>query len=138
MYQYPVIYRRSEGEIKVRFPDIPEIITSGDTLPQAKALAYDALICALGGYMHLKRPVPGASKPAKACICLSALHSAKLALYSCMLEHRISQVALADRLGVTEGAVRRLLDLDHASKIDKVEQALGVLGKRIAISVLAA
>ena len=103
MYQYPVIYRRSEGEIKVRFPDIPEIITSGDTLPQAKALAYDALICALGGYMHLKRPVPGASKPAKACICLSALHSAKLALYSCMLEHRISQVALADRLGVTEG-----------------------------------
>lgn len=39
---------------------------------------------------------------------------------------------------LTENAVRRLLDLDHASKIQKLEQALALLGKQLVIDVLAA
>ena len=55
-----------------------------------------------------------------------------------MQDNGHSNVALARELGVTENAVRRMLDLDHASKIEKLEQALSVLGKKLVIDVLAA
>ncbi len=45
-----------------------------------------------------------------------------------MKEQGVSNVALAERLGISEGAVRRLVNPDHASRLDGVVAALGVLG----------
>jgi hypothetical protein len=45
---------------------------------------------------------------------------------------------LAERLGVTEAAARRLLDLAHRSRIESVQTALAKLGKRIEVTVSAA
>ena len=39
----------------------------------------------------------------------------------------VGNTALAERLEVTEGAVRRLIDLDHRSYIGQVEAALHAL-----------
>ncbi len=50
-----------------------------------------------------------------------------------MQEQAITNVALASRLGVTEAIVRRLINPDHSSKIEKVEVALEALGKRLII-----
>ncbi len=55
------------------------------------------------------------------------LASAKLALYQAIRESGITRVALGKRLGVSEGAVRRLLDLDHRSHIGQVDAALSLL-----------
>ena len=40
--------------------------------------------------------------------------------------------------GTTEGAVRRLLDLDHRSHVDRVEAALRLLGEPLVVTTQAA
>ena len=66
------------------------------------------------------------------------LESAKVALAMAMQECESTNVALADRLGVTELIVRRMLDLDHRNHIGQIKRALHELGKRLEVSVKAA
>jgi hypothetical protein len=47
----------------------------------------------------------------------------------------MSNVALAGHLGVNEKVIRRLLDLDHVSKIDRLESALAYFGQQLELSV---
>ena len=46
-------------------------------------------------------------------VALPVLVAAKTALYSAMHEQGVGNTALAERLGLSEGAVRRLIDLDR-------------------------
>ena len=64
--------------------------------------------------------------------------TAKLALYEAMQETDVDDVALAKRLATMRSAVRRLVDLDHRSHIDKIAEALDVLGKHLVIEVFSA
>ena len=50
----------------------------------------------------------------------------------------VGNTALAARLGLTEGAVRRLIDLDHRSHIGQIETALHALGRRLTVATQAA
>jgi antitoxin HicB len=50
-------------------------------------------------------------------------------------EARLSQAALAARLGKDEKEVQRLLDPKHASGISSIEAALRAIGKRLQIVV---
>lgn len=45
-----------------------------------------------------------------------------------MRRQDVSKAELARRLGVTEAVVRRLVDPDHASRIERVQSALATLG----------
>lgn len=92
---------------------------------------------ALGGYIDDRRdiPMPSSPKPGQKTVIVPPLVSAKLALYQAMHEAQITRVALGKRLGVSEGAVRRLLDLDHKSHIGQVDAALSVLGKRLVVEI---
>jgi antitoxin HicB len=60
---------------------------------------------------------------------------AKLAIYQAMRAPGLSQAALAERLGCDPRQVRRLLDLDHRSRLDQLEAALAALGKRLVLDV---
>lgn len=130
---------QEDGTILVSFPDIPEALTEGETEDEALAQAQDCLIAALGGYVATRRSIP---RPAKALgrpmIALPALAAAKIALYVTMRSKRIGSTALAARLGLSEGAVRRLIDLDHRSHIGQIERALHELGRRLTVSTRAA
>jgi hypothetical protein len=44
-------------------------------------------------------------------------------------------VDLAEAMGVDEKQVRRLIDLDHKSKVEQVVSALRMLGKRLVVDV---
>ena len=55
-----------------------------------------------------------------------------------MSQAGLTTTVLAERLGVPEAAMRRLLDLDHRSHIGEVERALALLGKRLVVEVLEA
>jgi antitoxin HicB len=66
------------------------------------------------------------------------LIAAKLTLHDAMRGGHSTPARLAGRLGVTEAAARRLLDLRHRSRIEDVEAALAKLGKRIEVTVSAA
>ena len=136
---YPVRLEAEEGTVLVSFPDIPEALTEGADEPEALSEAVDCLVAALGGYVSGRRDIPRAS-PARGrpVVELPALVAAKVALYQAMREQKVTNVALAKRLELSEGAVRRLVDLDHRSHIEQVATALEELGKRLVVEVRAA
>ncbi len=133
-FVYPYTARQSEdGAWQVRFPDVPEALTEGETEDEAHALATDALVAALGGLAKLKRAIPEPSPGrGRRVVVVPMLQSAKLALYQAMLEQGFNKVTLAAKLGKQEGEVRRMLDLDHDTKIGTIENALWLLGKQMA------
>jgi antitoxin HicB len=124
----------------VTFPDIPEAGTDAETREEALREAPDALIAALGGYIEARRSIPSPSKAKRGQVMVSlpVLAAAKLALYEAMRTAQITNVALGRRLGISESAVRRLLDLDHRSHIGQVEAALTALGRRLVVDIYAA
>ncbi len=131
--------QQEDGSVLVFFPDVPEALTEGETEAEALAQAQDCLVAALGGYVGARRAIPRPS-PAhgRATVPLPALTAAKIALYGAMRTQGVCNTALAERLGLSEGAVRRLIDLDHRSHIGQVETALNVLGQRLTVATRAA
>jgi predicted RNase H-like HicB family nuclease len=57
-YVLTIDYQAREPAYSVSFPDIPEIITSGDTLPEAFAHACEALDLHLESLQKLGHPAP--------------------------------------------------------------------------------
>lgn len=137
-YAYPVEVLEEADGVTVTCPDVPEMVTGGwgDVAANLKA-AEDALATALSGYVDDGRSIPAPS-PAEGrpVVAVDALVAAKLALHEAMLEHGVSNVELARRLGLDEKAVRRLRDPLHRSHIGAVEAALRVLGRRLVVEVL--
>lgn len=68
-------------------------------------------------------------------ITLPLLYAMKAALYLALREARLTQSALAAKLGSDEKEVRRLLDPAHASRISAIEAALRAIGKRVQVVV---
>ena len=122
----------------VSFPDIPEALTGDTTREGAVAMARDALITALDFYFDDRRAVPTPSKPKKGqdLIELPASLAAKVLLLNAMVEQKVRPVDLAEKLGTTRQEVNRLTDLRHATKIDSISAALGVLGKRLELQAV--
>ena len=140
-HAYPCTLTPDEdGRPVVHFPDIPEALTDGADEAEALDEAHDCLVAALGGYVKARRELPQPSRtvPAGHLIPVPPVVAAKLALYQAMRDQGVSQVALADRLGVTEGAVRKLVSLDHRSHIGQVETALRLLGRQLVVEDRAA
>jgi len=140
-YAYPcTLTSDEEGWLTVAFPDVAEALTSGKTREEALELAEDALAVALAGYVHERRdiPVPKALAKGQYLVPLPPIVAAKLALYAAMRARGMTKVALADRLGISESAVRKLADPDHRSHIGQVENALKLLGRTLVIEDKAA
>jgi len=128
---------RIEGEsVFVTFPDVPGAATQVDAGENFHDVVVDCLVTALGGHVDLHKSPPRPSAPqGRRVVCLGVLASAKLALAQAMAEANMSNVALAKEMGVSEKVIRRLLDLDHVSRIDKLEEALALFSKQLEVSV---
>jgi antitoxin HicB len=140
-FTYPAtITVDTAGFSLVTFPDVPEAGTDAETREEALCAAPDALIAALGGYIEARRPIPPPSPahPGQVMVALPVLVVAKLALYEAMRTSTVTNTEFGRRFGISEGAVRRLLDLDHRSHIGQVEAALAALGRRLVVDVNAA
>ncbi len=123
------------GQVMATLPDIPEAMTVGKDKTEALDHAQDALIVALSGYIDSGRPVPPPpARPGSPAVSLPVLVCAKIALYEAMRRGKVTQTALAQKLGIDPRQVRRLLDLDHRSRMDQVEAALKALGLRLVVS----
>lgn len=135
-YEYPVkLIPDEDGGYIARARDVQGSIAQGDTVSEALSEMSEAMSAALAGYSldGLPIPVPSAPEHGEHMVAISPLVAAKLALRSAMKDQGISNVALADKLGISEGAVRRLVDPDHLSKLDGVVAALAQLGRGIVI-----
>ena len=67
---------------------------------------------------------------------LPPLDAAKVALHLAMLEQGMSNTALGRMMDLDEKAVRRLRDPLHRSRIETLDAALRLLGRRLELSVL--
>lgn len=132
-----ILSPEAKGYFSVRFPDIPEAITSGRNRADALTQAADCLAVALGGRIRDGAGIPPASKPKHGqCLVQVPLYIApKIALYSAMRERGVNNSRLAQKLNVSETVVRRMLNPDHDSKPEKIQAALEALGKRIFVAV---
>ena len=140
-YAYPcVLASEEDGGFSLSFPDVPEALTCGENRAEALALAEDALAAAFCTYVHCGEdiPQPSVATEGQALVAVPPVVAAKLALYSAMRSQGITKVALAARLNVSEGAVRKLLNLDHRSHIGLVQKALRVVGRGLVIEDRAA
>jgi antitoxin HicB len=138
MLRYPVILKRdTNGTMRVEFPDVPEANTFGEDADEALIEAVDALESALSMYIEDRRDIPKPSpvKPRGKAVILPALTEAKLALDSTMRANRVGKAELARRLNCHLPQVDRLRDLLHASRLDQLEAAFRVLGKRLVVEI---
>ncbi len=126
-----------EGGFLVTFPDVPEAITGGGTIPEARANAVEALGLALRGYLALGGPLPKATAKRKGLVAIpvDAVTALKLAVVETFNASGLSKRELARRLGKAETEARRILDPDHPTKLPLLQAALAALGKEIVVSV---
>ena len=138
MFCYPVIFTPDDnGTILVTFPDIPEAVTFGDDEDDALLRAVDALESMLAAKMVDREDIPTPSSTDDGpYVRLSALTTAKVLLYQAMKQQNIRKAELARKLGWHAPQADRLLDLNHASRLDQIERALAVLGKHLDVSVV--
>lgn len=138
MLIYPVhLEPQPEGGFVVTFPDIPEAITQGEDEADAMVWAEDALMTMLEAYMsdRQKIPAPSPLKGRKGVV-LPAAVAGKVALYNTMLEKGKRKADVARMLNLAPTLVDRLLSLRHKSRIEQIETALAVFGKRLVVDVI--
>ena len=147
-YAYPCNIVRDEEETRatgreaynVTFPDVYGANTGGWSWEEALAKAEDCLGTALGMYVEAREdiPVPSPLQEGQVLIAVPPIVAAKLALYTAMRTQRITNVALGERLGLSESAVRKLVNPDHRSHISSVMKALRAVGRNLVIEDRAA
>ncbi|MFC3873313.1 type II toxin-antitoxin system HicB family antitoxin [Neisseria musculi] len=138
---YPAAFTPAEeGGYVVTFPDIPEAITQGDDLTEAREMAADVLLSAMDFYFEDRRPVPLPSKPKKGeeWVALPASVFAKVLLLNEMLAQNISNAELARRMEIRPQEVQRITNLNHTTKIDTIARALMQLGKHLTVNTVSA
>lgn len=137
-FSYPATFRTDEdGRPFVSFPDFPPAHTDGKDSKEAMEEAIDCLGSVLAHYITERREIPAPSKAKRGQHMVSVPFwiAGKLALYLAMREKGISNSEVARRIGIRETVVRRMLDPDHATKSEKLQAALEVLGKRMVVTV---
>jgi len=134
---YPVILTKDGDSIIAEFPDVPEAMTVGSNEDNALTWAQDALVVALSGYLDERRDIPKPSKQrsGQEKIALPPMVASKLAIYQAMRDQGVTQAKLAEDLHCDARHIRRLLDLDHHSRLDLIDDALHVLGKKLVVDI---
>ncbi|OPB32143.1 type II toxin-antitoxin system HicB family antitoxin [Bartonella sp. AR 15-3] len=125
-----------DGGFVVTFPDIPEAVTAGENRVEALENATEALALALRSYLMRGLSLPTAQQYKDlVAVTVDAWNALKLAVIEAFIGAGITKTELANRLGKKETEARRILDPNHPTKLQTLEQALAVLGKRVVITI---
>jgi antitoxin HicB len=133
-------WNAAETGFVVTFPGIDEVITQGENEADALDMAHDALLTMLAGRMKNKKPLFAENRKSRSlhAVGLSTMESLKCDLYEAMRQQGISQKELAQKLGVGNTQIGRLLNLAHTSHWLQLEAALNAVGLRVIARVVAA
>jgi len=134
---YPIRLERDDNDtILVSFPDFPEAHTFGETVEDALRRAPDALATVIDAYIKDRRDIPLPSAViTRHSVTMPALIETKVHLYEAMRAARVGKSELARRLDWHLPQVDRLLAMTHGSKLEQLEAAFRVLGKRLVVGV---
>lgn len=134
---YPVAIEQDGDAYLVTFPDIPEAITSGETVGEALAMAADALVTAFEFYFEDDNPIPMPSARAKGQRVVEVPPSvwAKVLLLNAILEEGVTRAELARRIGIKRQEMNRVVNLGHTTKIDTIAKGLAALGRHLSMGI---
>ena len=127
----------SAGEIVVSFRDFPECLTSGANQAEALVEAQDALEEAVAGRIDDVESIPTPSRRHKGehPIAVPPDTAAKAAFVVALRASGLSRNALAQRLGLDEKILRRMLDPRHRTAANRFQNALQVLGHELIVEL---
>ncbi len=132
---YPIKLTRDEdGSLLATSVDFPELTTFGDDREDALHHAVDAIEEAIAARIAHRREIPQPSKGRNR-VHLPTQTEIKVLLYIAMREQGVRKSELARRLRWHLPQVDRLLNLNHASRMDQIESAFDALGMRLSIAV---
>jgi len=137
-FSYPAVFQTDEaGRVLVSFPDFPHAHTDGANVEEAFEESIDCLGSVLAEAIGARELIPSPSKLERGerAVPVPFWIAGKLALYLSMRDQGISNSELARRLGVRETTVRRMLNPDQNTRMEKIQAALHVLGKRVVVAV---
>ena len=133
MLAYPISLEDDDGTVLVTSPDFPELTTFGEDRDEAVARAVHALEEAIAARIHDRKDIPTPSQGETYAL-LPTLTSVKVMLYQGMRDQGIGKAELARRLGWHLPQVDRVLDVQHRSRLDQMEAALGAIGRRLHVT----
>jgi antitoxin HicB len=137
-FTYAAEFERGDKRgIVVSFPDVPEAITQGDDVADARAQAEEALGLALLTYPERGLPLPKSRARGKnlTMVAVAPDVAAKLAVLEAFAVAGMSKSEFARRMGKDEREIRRILDPKHPTKLPAMVDALRVLGKRLVVGI---
>ena len=133
MLAYPIRLEDDDGTLLATSPDFPELTTFGDDREEAIARAGHALEEAVAARIHDRKDIPTPSRGETYAV-LPTLTSVKVMLYQGMREQGVGKAELARRLGWHMPQVDRVLDVQHRSRLDMMDAALGAIGRRLHVT----
>jgi antitoxin HicB len=140
MLCYPAILEKDPetGTVMVSFLDIPFAHSVGDDETEALFNAEAALVAAFEICEEKREaiPMPSDAEPGQTLVTLPVIVAGKVALHNAMLSESKRKADMARMLNIAPTLVDRLLSFRHKSRIEQIETALAVLGKRLVVGVM--
>jgi antitoxin HicB len=136
-YAYPARLTSLLNGVVLHFRDLPEASARGRGRTAALARAEGALEKALWARIRKSEAIPPPSPPKRGEVRVPVKPSAaaKIAFISAFRASGMSQSELARRLVLNHREVQRMLDPARKIKIDRLNTALHLLGRRIVIEI---
>ena len=121
----------TNGSYLVLCPDIPEMVSVGNTVDEALKEALDGLETAFMIYMDDRRaiPMPTAAKAGDYTVRIPVKVAAKVLLFNEMIAQKVTKAEMARRLDGFQASADRILS------IETLEAAFAVLGKHLDLHV---
>lgn len=139
MFRYPITvsFDDETGEYEISYRDFTDLYSTALTEDDVELEAKDGLTAYIADLIESRIPVPGPS-PAETddiTVHLPVLTCLKIALHNAMINTGTRKVDLARKLNQKGPQIDRLLDVEHASKVETLEQALYLLGYEVSVSI---
>ena len=127
----------SNGTVLVTSPDFAELVTFGDDKADALSYAVGAFEEAIAARISDREeiPLPSKGKSSDLRVTLPVQAEVKVLLYQQMWKSGVRKADLARKMDLHRQEIDRLLDLNHATSIAKLEKAFAALGKTLDIAV---
>ncbi|UBX48156.1 hypothetical protein LDO51_13435 [Providencia alcalifaciens] len=136
-YLATVEFVEDEGVYEINFCDFPDIQGVAYCAEDVELEAHETLLATLSELITLRNPIPlPQNSVADAFVIhLPVLSCLKIALHNAILKTQTPRSKLARTLNINAQQIERLLDLQYASKIEALEQALFVVGYDVKVTV---
>ena len=136
-WTYPYEIREEEGAFHAYSSTVPEAIASGATREEARAEMAEALAAVVRARiirgLDLAPPSPSADARETESVTLPAELATKATVYTAWKASGLTKVALAAKLGWAEKEIRRVLDPNYRSGLDRMAEVAHVLGRDLVI-----